>query len=558
MKVKMLRLTSVILVIAMMFSVGSVSVSAVADYGVSAQDIESPDASKGDKIMWNAINALLQGILRTMCFIYPNPNWEKIEDYDREAVNFLEGRDTFRTEADEEARWSLGYARESIIPEDFEAGKYYMGRKLNIVSFDSAAKVQSKLDDQYCRAVCIDDGTGDGAVVMAVIDGIGVTSTDVREIRERLEDLTSVGKIASINVSSTHCHSVIDTQGVSSSFLLHLFLSPICNLFGIDELPFTDAEQKFKEVMYEKSAKAIRDAYDSMEAGEIYYKTVDGSDFIKDKKAPFSYSTDIVSLRFDPENGDRDTYLINMAAHPTSFSYRNEVLSSDYPYYMDERFNENNSNFILYMGAVGQIGRETGNVVIPEDSTDPYIQVKEYGRQLAQLILDNTGVDEQKIDPVLNAVHDDFNVTCTNNLLLLAVKCRLVNNVCYKTGISPNSGVLPTEIGYIELGNKIGFALYPAELYPEVYWGGAFTAAESWDGTDWKYSEDCMAKMNREGIDMYPICFSNDTVGYVVPDNDFAFLAHEPDELLSAGKNTATTIVEAFIELMTTVNSMAQ
>ncbi len=557
MKAGILKITSLILVIAMMFSIGSVSVSASADYTVSAQDIESPDASDGDKIMWNAINALLQGILRTMCFVYPNPDWKHIDEYDRDEVNFLEGRDEFLTEAAENAQWKLGYDKESIIPEDFEAGKYYMGRKLNIVSFDSAAKVQSVLDDQFCRAVCVDDGSGKGAVVMAVIDGIGVTSTDVREIRERLEDLTDGGKIASINVSATHCHSVIDTQGVSSSFLLHLFLSPICNLFGIDELPFTDAEQNFKKVMYDQSAKAIRDAYNAMEAGDLYYKTIDGSEFIRDKKAPYSYSKDIVSLRFVPAEGDRETYLINMAAHPTSFSYRNEVLSSDYPYYMDERFNENNANFVLYMGAVGQIGRENSTVVVPEDSEDPYIQMKEYGRAIAQHILDNKD-EEEKLQPVLNAVHDDFSVTCTNYLLLLAVKCRLVNNVCYKTGISPNSGVLPTEIGYVELGNKVGFALYPAELYPEVYWGGAFSADVAWDGTDWKYSENCMSKMNRENIDMYPICFANDTVGYVVPDNDFAFLAHEPDELLSAGKYTASTIVEAFIDLMAQVGEMAK
>ena len=56
--------------------------------------------------------------------------------------------------------------------------------------------------------------------------------------------------------------------------------------------------------------------------------------------------------------------------------------------------------------------------------------------------------------------------------------------------------------------------------------------------------------MNRDGVDMYPICFANDYVGYVVPDNDFAFMAHEPDELLSTGKYAASTIIQAFQSLM--------
>lgn len=518
----------------------------------AVQDVESPEASTTDKLLWNGINAVVTGLLRTMCFLFPNPRWESYSEYSPEKVGILPGRDTFRTEPDDDAEWRLGYGRESLIPKDFEAGKYYMGRKLNIVSFQGDAKATEVLDDQFCRAVAIDDGTSDGAVAIAVIDGIGVTSTEIREIRRQVKAKLGEDAFASINVSATHCHSVIDTQGVSSSFLLHLFAAPICNILNV-ELPGTKDERNFKNILVSQSVKAICNAYETMTAGDMYYSTLDGSEYIYDKKDPIvPECSNIACLRFQPKDESvNGTYMINMTAHPTSFSYKNTTVSSDYPYYMDMEFNANGYNFILLTGAIGQIGRDTGSIEVPEDNTDPYYTVKAYGKTLADFILANADKDTETLPPVINAVHKDFNITCTNYLLVLAVKCRLVNNQAFRVGLSPNSCVLPTEVGYIELGNRVGFGLYPAELYPEVYWGHAFDGDIAWDGTDWQYNgENSMSHMNRDGVDMYPICFANDYVGYVVPDNDFAFMAHEPDELLSTGKYAASTIIQAFQSLM--------
>ena len=553
------RVLSILLVCALLLTGAGISAAAVSGTAAPQDYISSPEASASQKTLWNAVNAFAQGLLRTMCAIYPNPKWERIEAYTPEAQTILPGRQTFRTVPADNAGWFLGYARESLIPSDFAPGKYYMGRKLNVVSFQKDAKATEVLDDQFVRAVCLDDGTGDGAVAIAVIDGIGVTSTDIRAIRRGVLAELGENAVASINVSATHCHSVIDTQGVSSSFLLHLLCAPVCNLLNID-IPGTENDRRFKENLRAQSVKAICEAYRSMTPGNFYYTTLDGSEYIRDKKAPIvDECTNIVSLRFAPDDSAvRGTYLINMTAHPTSFSYRNTSVSSDYPYYMDQEFNAKGFNFILLTGAIGQIGRRTESIEEPADNTDEHYVMKEYGKRLADLILQNTGTDDERLQPVLNAMHEDFFVTCTNYLLILAVKCRLVDNIAYRTGLLPNSAVLPSEVGYIELGGRVGFGLYPAELYPEVYWGTAFSADASWDGTDWEYAgEGSMANMHRDGVDMYAICFANDYIGYVVPDNDFAFIAHEPDELLSAGKHTASMIIKAFAALMMHVNDAA-
>ena len=561
-KLKLQKFAAWILVIALLCT--TVGISAAAQSGtpaVSAQSVESPSASAADKRLWNAVNGFATALLRTICFVFPNPRWRSADAYSAQDVGILPGRSTFRTAPEKGAVWSLGYDRQSIIPDDFESGKYYMGRKLNVVSFQSDAKAQDVLDDQFVRAVCVQDGAADGAVAIAVVDGIGVTSRDIRQIRKDVIAALGADAIASINISATHCHSAIDTQGVSSSFLQHMLLAPVCNLLDTD-IPGTENDRHFKAVLRAQTVKAICNAYNTMTRGNFYYTTLDGSDYIRDKKAPYvPECTRIASLRFVPaDTSVRTTYLINMTAHPTSFSYRNTSVSSDYPYYMDMEFNARGFNFILLTGAIGQIGRKTDLIedAKPAGETDPHYVVKQYGKALADLILRHTGQNEETLPPMLNAMHSDFFITCTNYLLVLAVKCRLVDNEVFRVGANPNGHVLPSEVGYIELGGRVAFALYGAELYPEVYWGTAFGADEAWDGTDWAYAgSGCMAGMHRPGVDMYPLCFANDYIGYVVPDNDFAFIAHEPDELLSAGKHTATMIVQAFIDLMDQVNAAA-
>ena len=68
-----------------------------------------------------------------------------------------------------------------------------------------------------------------------------------------------------------------------------------------------------------------------------------------------------------------------------------------------------------------------------------------------------------------------------------------------------------------------------------------------------------------ENIDLYAMGFANDYIGYVVPDNSYALFAHIfdlgdsyswggggglSDEMLSAGRGTASNIVETFQTLI--------
>ena len=101
---------------------------------------------------------------------------------------------------------------------------------------------------------------------------------------------------------------------------------------------------------------------------------------------------------------------------------------------------------------------------------------------------------------------------------------------------------MATEMGYLEFGNEIGLALFPAELYPEVFWDDEITGGANWDGTQWPY--DSLADAV-EGVTIYPISITNDALGYVVPDNDYtmALLGDHYQEMISLGEEAGSTAI---------------
>ena len=214
MKKKLLSIVSIVLCFALL-----VSGASVASYAVDKQSVTvSQEESAGDTIMkglYNTLNVIVEGLVKSICGVYVNPkNWESIENYDSDEIGFMAGRETYQTSAKAENVWKLGYSKKSIIPEDIDSKKYNLGRDL----LNKYAK--GVYDDQCIRVSVIDDNSGEGAVVLGAIDSLGVTSTDTRSIRKAvLEFCDEQGiKVASINISATHAHSALDTQGVSTEF----------------------------------------------------------------------------------------------------------------------------------------------------------------------------------------------------------------------------------------------------------------------------------------------------------------------------------------------------
>ena len=556
MKLKAGKIVSVLLCFVLLFS-SLVPVASAAGVGSSGgtgdsifsgiKDVASLDDfnANAEKVFYNVLNRAVERLAKFICFLYPDPpTWVKERDYNFEG--FMAGRADYQTAPAANSFWSLGYASRSLVPADVASGKYYLGRDL------LNKKAQGVYDDQRIRVAVIDDNSGEGAVVIAAIDGMGVTSTDIRAIREKV--LASVFGIASINIMSTHTHSALDTQGVSTEFFYKLFTNGSYNFFRTqNKSEKLSVANYFKTYFIEQSAAAICEAVGNMQSGRLYYSTVDVSEYVKDKRDLISKEDipEAAVLRFIPDSGNGDTFITDISCHPTSFSASNGLVSADYIYYMDKYIKEQcGGNLVLFQGALGQLSRD--NCGVDTTGMDEYTakgaETKNLGEKFAALIL--AGDYSQELQPVLNAKHKSVWLKAENSILKLACEVGLVNNqVVYRDLFTAE---IASEVGYLEFGAKVGFALFPGELYPEVFWGDEITGGVNWDGTEWEYDS---LYNSVSGKEVHCVSLANDATGYVLTDNNFAFMGHIigdgiADEILSAGKHMGSFLVESFLGLV--------
>ena len=215
---------------------------------------------------------------------------------------------------------------------------------------------------------------------------------------------------------------------------------------------------------------------------------------------------------------------------------------------------------IFFQGAGGAVSSKSisgivfGVAEIMEElniQNDRVAKMVGMGRTFANLVLNIDKKTEEKLAPVLNARHNEFEITEIDNwLLILALKIELLNNRLFKTGEGDEDMVFITEVGYIEFGNRFAFGLMPAELYPEIEIGGAAGIEDSRNNTPWDLTP--MRELVDENIELRSICFANDTVGYVLPSNDWVFFSDETpeDTLLSAGGDIDKTLLDAFNDVV--------
>ncbi len=546
MKTKFMRVLAVVLCFAMLAGGGALN--------SSAQNSTETQAV-GDTVMkglYDALNVIVEGLVKGICGIYANPkSWQHIDEYDSDEVGFMPGRNEYQTQASQGNKWRLGYSSRSILPEDVNSGKYNLGRDL------MNKLAQGVYDDQRIRVAALDDNSGKGAVVIASVDSLGVTSTDTRTIRKAvLEYCEKEGiKVASINISATHAHSALDTQGVSTEFFRKLAGSFWQNLFGIKgELPGLETAASFKQYFIGQSVQAINDALDNMEDGKLYFSAVDCSEYIKDKRELIAKEDlpDTAVLCFEPASGAAPTYIADITCHATSFSAGNGLVGSDYIFYLDKYIKKaNGGNFVMIPGALGQVSRD---ISYSTEGMDEYelkgADAKYLGEAFAKLIL--AADYSEELAPVLNATHREIFVTPQNSILTLACEINLVNNKVYYDGVVFKKYLMATEMGYLEFGNSVGFALFPAELYPEVFWDDEITGGANWNGEEWPY-DSLFGSV--EGVDVYAVSLTNDAIGYVLTDNNFAFMGHIigdgiADEVLSAGGHMGSFLVNEYYAML--------
>lgn len=561
----------------------------------------NPSQSDNSKIIaaTNAINGILNGVFAVFSAMFPKGDIPSVEEYYKsECKDFYGGTENLLTAPADGAKWNLGFAKESIIPDNLKNGtkKYYTGGYFT-------QKVSSVYDDQTVHAIAINDGSGRGTAVIATIDGIGVGNADIRKIRaavnKKLCDKGIDNDIIAININSTHCHTVIDTQG----FSLALIPKALNNLFSW--LPFIDPQRsidgEFLEVMIDGASDAIINAYQHMERGNLYYfetagigkneetgiYTDDEYGYLTNKR----YDTEgfqhkFACFKFVPDNENSTvTVFSNLGAHPTTIDRATDKLSSDFPYYIENKINDSGMNFMFIQGAQSPIsvrknGVETQSVIkeveaeIAADSTvSDYRAAKSLGYEFARLILEAQST-AKPVTPLLNVKMSECTVPLDRGLLQLGASSQLLGCTTVRDKGSSSGFSIITEVGYIGIGTDIVMLTVPGELIPQLVYGNVVTAEDSYLGTDWEI--DCTIDLidNSKTVLVMGLC--NDAIGYIIPDNDYApFIAdslwaleigeykigeeifgeyhRHYEETLSTGSKAASSVMTALNNLVKSV-----
>lgn len=489
------------------------------------------------------VNAILGGALWVAERLFPTPDYPTVDEYFAgENEDFYEGTENFLDTPAEGAEWSLGFAKASIVPESLINGEkeFYTGGYFT-------QKVSSVYDDQGVNAIAVSDGSGRGTAIFAAVDGLGVSNGDIRLIRvavaDKLAEKGIANDIMAININSTHCHTVIDTQGFSLDLIGKMFI----NMFSI--LPFIDPvksmDEEFTEKLIDGASDAIVNAYLAMEEGTLYYFETEGIGkdeakgvYTEDK---YSYLTNkrydtegfqhtIACFKFVPYSGKTATVFSNLGAHPTTIDRSTDKLSADFPHYIEKAVNESGMNFMFIQGAQSPIsvrksGVETKSVldkVAAEAEGDPnaadYTAAKSLGYEFARLILEAQS-KAKPVDPILNIDMDECTVKLDRGLLELGAASQLMGFTTVKDKSSPTGYSIITEVGYIEIGSDIVMVTVPGELVPQLIYGNVVTADEAYLGTEWNY-EPTAKLLNGKTVLVMGLC--NDAIGYIIPDNDYA------------------------------------
>jgi hypothetical protein len=431
--------------------------------------------------------------------------------------------------------FTVGFAKADVMPDDIKKKKYYVA---GYKAFNPATGV---LDPMTVSAVWIDDNSGRGGVVLVSGDNVGLLSYDVKLIKESLEDFCRETGCRSVNIMSTHDHAGIDTMG---------YWGP---------LPRTGRDEDYMKLLREQVKNVVIAAYDDRRDGSLYYGDKEAPEIQRDSRPPQVYSKMLTRLRFVPNDGSREIYILNFASHSESLLGDNSLVSADFPCYIRREILEKcGAETIYFVGAIG------GLIRLKELDPDNIKSTLIAGKALADtaMSIDN----ERRLSPVINILRQEFYIPVENVVMLAAVKIGIMKAEKYAVKGTPLGWALKTEMTYINI-DGLQMILVPCELFPEVAYGGYLSAEESATGLGPEVNPKPMTEIaNDDKLLVFGL--ANDEVGYTVPPNDFLLNDKMPyidgghdktgrrhyEETNSLGPAVVPTIVRVFQSMMNIVN----
>ena len=512
-----------------------------------------------------------------------------INSYD----NFYPGMDEFIDEPQGNKVWSLGYGKASILPEDFGEKSYAKGAYIPYVYGNEMYKDDDgNYEDLMSRVIVLNDGSGRGNVLFISVDAMGLANSDVRLVREGLKEIAEENNIVSINVTCTHIHTGIDSQGVWTDPLGSLVNNVLTNevKYGVP--------REFIDSLVSGTKKAVEDALDDMTTGKMYYSSVDVDEYVFDRTAPISYDPNLYKLEFVPFSAEKTpTIIATYGCHPESASFdwnqdENDPLnldrkfSADFIWYTEKLLNSAGYNFIFLQGNVSTVSSSRSNSNDGLDGSAHYGCMR-YGYEIGYILLgmnltknerialnEKTGdkleiakyngqeeytvwyenlptVEKEEVKPVLNIKSVQFTIQIENNLIGLLGKTSIADNLVLKDDDWNYYTV--SEVGYLEIGDSMKVYMSPGETFGELLFGGSGA-----DGFPMPTIREYT------GEDIIIMDLMNDAAGYVANEANYVMAGYQYNELtggfdsdtwclISYGQHAGTTFIKNFYNIYDSV-----
>ena len=537
----------------------------------SALDIvESRRPAKGKQVLYTVGDTLLVGFLRGLAALMPFKPPKAHEP----GPDFYPGMEDILDAPAEGAKWHLGYARASVIPEGWfdPETKLYTGPADVFVGGSPKGedplrpviddKVPTRLIDDMCvRVTALNDGSGSGpkghrgrgTVVFASLDTYAITNYDIRVIRSLLREFAGENNLVGINIAMLHQHSSIDTYGWNGPLLKSLFLNPLNNVLPKKwRKVYTGKNPFFMEHLSATVAEAIKQAVEAMEPGELYYGAASTEGWIYDRRPPYVMDSEMHRLRFVPDDeNSRETWLLNLGVHHVGLDGDSQRVSGDAPHYTEQRVNEAyDANFQMIIG--GQLGIHKSYGPIDDGVERGQIEkLTAWGHALADHIalIEN----EEAVEPYLNILMAEYRVPVDNPIHQLLLRTGTIQSTVVKRRRVGPALDLITETGYMELGESLAVGFGPGEIDPILYLGGASTAAESYTGEGFYFQP--MKDMVRGERKFLLFGLMNDRSFYYLAPNDVQnFVRFGNEEINCLSADAGLLLLEAFEYLTDSVN----
>lgn len=400
------------------------------------------------------------------------------------------------------AKYNVGFSSREMMPDDFGEKKYYIaGHKM-------AQDMTGIHDNLTASAMWLGVGE-EGGIIIVTADIIGLTNTEVNVIRESLADFCKASKCKAINICCTHQHAGFDTVGY----------------WG--KLPKTGKVDTYMQKIFKTIKEICIEAYENRTTGDLYVGTAHVPEAQHDKRPPIVLHDILTRIRFVPDNGSKETWLLNFAAHPNTLGGKNTLCSADYPHFLREGiYAEKDVNVLFGIGAIGAV--DPGVFV---EGEDVWLRTEKQGKALAAaaLKIDN----DEKMDAEVTVLQQPFYYHADNGVLAFLAMLRVMSSKMVPSEEAGLGMALVSEMTYIKIGSQ-QIVLVPGEAFPEIAYGGAASAEESATGRGTEINPPTFVEVTGdENLLVFGV--SNDFTGYVVPPNDF--ILHKTQPYLSNGRD---------------------